>query len=159
MVTPNGYRAVKIDMTRPFFVKRHVSVYSNTFIAFVKMDIGKSLVILELPPLWLVTKNRFWSLILWQLKNFNHQACGDRNFSIATRLAIEKISSPSFQCDTMALPFRWKNILKPKNNYGNSNISPWKNIILKKNHLKETKFLQDITILLLIPSFYTNQNM
>jgi hypothetical protein len=38
-----------------------------------------------------------------------------------------------------------------KNNYGNSNISPCKNIIIKKkkkNPLKETKILQDIIITL-----------
>jgi hypothetical protein len=32
-----------------------------------------------------------------------------------------------------------KNILRQKKNYGNSNISPCKNIILQKNPLKETK--------------------
>jgi hypothetical protein len=54
----------------------------------------------------------------------------------------------------MALPFTLKNNLrqKKKKNYGNSNISPCKNIlifffkkILKK---KETKILQDIIITL-----------
>jgi hypothetical protein len=44
-------------------------------------------------------------------------------------------------------------------NYGNSNNSPCKNIIFKKNLLKETKLLQDITTLSLIPSFYTSQNI
>jgi hypothetical protein len=51
------------------------------------------------------------------------------------------------------------NILRQKKNFGNSNISPCKNIIFKKNPLKETKFLQDITILSLIPSFNTSQNI
>jgi hypothetical protein len=41
-----------------------------------------------------------------------------------------------------------KSILMQKKNYGNSNISPCKNIILKKNPLKETKILQDIITLL-----------
>jgi hypothetical protein len=42
----------------------------------------------------------------------------------------------------MALPpFTFKSILRQKKNYGNSNISPWKNIILKKKPLKETKTL------------------
>ncbi len=37
-------------------------------------------------------------------------------------------------CHTVALPFRLKSILRQKkNNYGNSNISPCKNIILKKS--------------------------
>jgi hypothetical protein len=31
----------------------------------------------------------------------------------------------------MALPFTLKGILRPKKNYGNSNISPCKNIIFK----------------------------
>jgi hypothetical protein len=49
--------------------------------------------------------------------------------------------------------------LKEKNIYGNFNISPYKNIIFKKNPLKETKFLQDITTLSLIPSFNISQNI
>jgi hypothetical protein len=32
----------------------------------------------------------------------------------------------------MALPFTLKTILQQKKNYGNSNISPYKNIIFKK---------------------------
>jgi len=59
MATPNGYRVVKTDMTRPFCVGCHVGVYPNTFIAFVKMDIRKSLIILGLAPLQLVIENRF----------------------------------------------------------------------------------------------------
>jgi hypothetical protein len=47
----------------------------------------------------------------------------------------------------MASPFTLKNILRKKKNYGNSNISPSKNKIPKKNLLKETNDLQDITIL------------
>jgi hypothetical protein len=52
-----------------------------------------------------------------------------------------------------------KNILKQKKNYGNSNISPCKNIIFKKTPLKETKFHQYITTLSLIPRFNTSQNI
>jgi hypothetical protein len=48
---------------------------------------------------------------------------------------------------TLALPFTLKSILRQKKNYGNSNISPCKNIILKKNPLKETKILQGIITL------------
>jgi hypothetical protein len=33
----------------------------------------------------------------------------------------------------MALPFPLKSILMKKKNYGNSNISSWKNIIFKKS--------------------------
>jgi hypothetical protein len=59
----------------------------------------------------------------------------------------------------MALPFALKCILRQKKNYGNSNISPYKNIIFKKNPLKETKFLQDSITLQLISSFDTSQNI
>jgi hypothetical protein len=52
------------------------------------------------------------------------------------------------------------NILKKEKNYGNSNISPCKNVIVKNNNaLKETKLLQDITILSLIPSFNISENI
>jgi hypothetical protein len=44
----------------------------------------------------------------------------------------------------VALPLTLKKILRQKKNYENSNISPWKNITLKKNPVKETKILQDI---------------
>jgi hypothetical protein len=47
----------------------------------------------------------------------------------------------------MALPLRKLNILKQIFFYGNSNIPPSKNIIFKKNPLKKTKILQDITTL------------
>jgi hypothetical protein len=42
----------------------------------------------------------------------------------------------------VALPFTLKSILRQKKNYGNSNISPCKNILFIKNPLKETKILQ-----------------
>jgi len=48
-------------------------------------------------------------------------------------------------CDL--LPFTLKSILMQKKNYGNSNISPSKNIIFKKNPPKEIKILQDIRTL------------
>jgi hypothetical protein len=35
-------------------------------------------------------------------------------------------------CHSVALPFTLKSILRQKKNYGNSNISPCKNIIFKK---------------------------
>jgi hypothetical protein len=55
----------------------------------------------------------------------------------------------------MALPFTLKNkvILRQKKqkNYGNSNISPYKNTLIftKKIPLKETKIFQDVIITLL----------
>ncbi len=52
-----------------------------------------------------------------------------------------------------------KSILRKKKNYGNSNISPCKNIIFKKSFKKETKTLQDIITQELISSFNTSQNI
>jgi hypothetical protein len=51
----------------------------------------------------------------------------------------------------VSLPFTPKNILRRKKNYGNSNISPCKNIpnLLKNPLTKETKIVQDIIITLL----------
>jgi hypothetical protein len=54
-------------------------------------------------------------------------------------------------CCTMALPFTIiiKKILKQKKNYGNSNISPCKNILIfkKKTSIKYHKIPQDIRTL------------
>jgi hypothetical protein len=50
-------------------------------------------------------------------------------------------------CHTVALPITLKSILKQKKNYGNSNISPCKNIIFKKPSKRKTKILQDIIAL------------
>jgi hypothetical protein len=47
-------------------------------------------------------------------------------------------------CHNVALPFTLKSILRQKKNYENSNISPYKNPLVKK-----TKILQDIIITLL----------
>jgi hypothetical protein len=49
----------------------------------------------------------------------------------------------------VALPFTLKSISRQKKNYGNSNISPYKNIIFQnKSSKKETQILQDIIITL-----------
>jgi hypothetical protein len=48
---------------------------------------------------------------------------------------------------TVALTFTLKSILRQKKNNENSNISPYKNIILKKKPPKETKILPDIITL------------
>jgi hypothetical protein len=50
-------------------------------------------------------------------------------------------------------------MLRQKKIYGNSNISPCKNIIFKKNPLKETQILQDIITLQAFSSFNTRQNI
>jgi hypothetical protein len=42
-------------------------------------------------------------------------------------------------CPTMALPFTLNNILRKNNYYGNFNISPCKNIILKKRSIKKNQ--------------------
>jgi hypothetical protein len=56
------------------------------------------------------------------------------------------ITEQGVVCHNVALPFT--SILgKRKKNDGNSNISPCKNIIFKKNPLKETQILQDVITL------------
>jgi hypothetical protein len=50
-------------------------------------------------------------------------------------------------CHTVALPFTLKRILRQKKNYGNSNISPRKNIIFQKSSKKNQN-----------PSKYYNQS-
>jgi hypothetical protein len=50
-------------------------------------------------------------------------------------------------CVTLWLCHLHQSILMQTKNYGNSNISPCKSIILKKNPLKETQILQDIITL------------
>jgi hypothetical protein len=42
-------------------------------------------------------------------------------------------------CHSVALPFTLKCILRQKKNYGNSNISPCKNIIFKKSSKRKPK--------------------
>jgi hypothetical protein len=65
-------------------------------------------------------------------------------------------------CHTIALPFTLKSILRKKKNYGNSNISPCKNIIFKnpfkRNQNPSTYYYNSITNLKFqhkpkIPSF------
>jgi hypothetical protein len=58
-------KVVKIDVTRPFCVKRQVGVRFEVFINSVRMDARKKLLIFVLPLLQLVIKNGFRSLILW----------------------------------------------------------------------------------------------
>jgi hypothetical protein len=45
------------------------------------------------------------------------------------------VTSKQGVCHTVALPFTFKSILRQKKNYGNSNISPSKNIIVIKKIL------------------------
>jgi hypothetical protein len=46
---------------------------------------------------------------------------------------VQTIYNQGFYHTVVALPFTLKSILRQKKNYGNSNISPCKNIILKKS--------------------------
>jgi hypothetical protein len=79
----------------------------------------------------------------WQSNGFLLQSLNCR---------FEKVSSQSLKgyqqgvCHTVALPLTLKSILRQKKNYGNSNISPYKNIIFQKSS-KENKILQDILTL------------
>jgi hypothetical protein len=50
----------------------------------------------------------------------------------------------------VALPFALKSILRPKDNYGNRNISPCKNIIFKKSSKRNqnpSRYYNSITYL------------
>jgi len=51
-------------------------------------------------------------------------------------LLVDSFKQKQGVCHTMALPFTLKSILRQKKNYGNSNISPCKNIIFKKSSSK-----------------------
>jgi hypothetical protein len=60
----------------------------------------------------------------------------------------------------MALPFTLKSILRQKKkNYGNSNISPCKNIIFKKSSKRNQKSFKILLTLKLISRFNTSQNI
>jgi hypothetical protein len=64
---------------------------------------------------------------------------GDLNVTNKTKQAV---------CHTVALPFTLKSILRQKKNYGNSNISPCTNIILKKSFKRNqnpSKYYNSIT--------------
>jgi hypothetical protein len=91
--------------------------------------------------------------------HWNNEAPLTQNLILTTKKLKTCINSG---CVTRgaALPFTLKSILRQKKNYGNSKISPCKNIPnLQKNPLKETKILQDIITLELISSFNTSQNI
>jgi hypothetical protein len=72
---------------------------------------------------------------------------GDLHIYIIPKISLAK--STTIQqgvCHTVALPFTLKSILRQKKNYGNSNISPCKNIIFKKSS-QRNQILQDIITL------------
>jgi hypothetical protein len=161
-------KVVKINVTWPFCVAHHINV---------SLDTRNNMLTFRLPPLQLLPKNKIWSPILWRpkifgcqpydnqnisnltlqwLKGFGHQTYNNRKISIVTLAIMKFFRSPSFPCVTLWLAITLNNILRKKKNYGNSNISPCKNIIFRKSPIKETKILQDITTLSLIPSFNTS---
>ncbi len=121
-------KVVKINVMHPFCVGHHIDVCPNMFIMSSKIDIGKSLVI-----------HNYLCYHWWPKTYFNHQTYDNRKFSIITWLATKNFPSPFFQCVIVALSIPWKNILKKKKNYENSNISPSKNIIFRKNFSKKKK--------------------
>jgi hypothetical protein len=59
-------KVVKIDVTWPFCVRRHVHVYPYASVAFVKTDTRKKFITLKLPPLCAAIK-----------KGFGHHTIGD----------------------------------------------------------------------------------
>jgi hypothetical protein len=131
-------KVIKTNMMCLFCIKCHINVHLDAFVTFISLDVGKSWVILGLLLLWLTTKNKFRLLIMLRPKSFGHQSCNhQKQFVIA--LTIENFPSPSFWCVIMALPFTWKNILRQKKNYGNSKISPCKNVIFKKKSFKKNQ--------------------
>jgi hypothetical protein len=67
-------------------------------------------------------------MVSWTAMIFGHVKYGQG------QQAVELIQQGV--CHTVALPFTVKSILRQKKNYGNSNISPCKNIIFKKSFKK-----------------------
>jgi hypothetical protein len=58
----------------------------------------------------------------------------DHHFGYITKLTLNKEPNKQGMCVTMwPCPFTLKSILRQKKNYGNSNVSPCKNIIFKKS--------------------------
>jgi hypothetical protein len=74
-------------------------------------------------------------------------------FSLKRKMLSSNLTWDNKTCKTRGMShyglaiYIKKSILRQKKNYGNSNISPCKNIIFKTNRLKKTKILQDIMTL------------
>jgi hypothetical protein len=64
--TKGPTKVVKTNMTCQFCIGHHINIHPNASITSIKTDARKSFVTLGLPPLQLVTKNRFQLLILQQ---------------------------------------------------------------------------------------------
>jgi hypothetical protein len=74
----------------------------------------------------LILISQHWEKKIWVLKIFEMEKKRSNNYNL-----IQGV------CHTVALSFTLKSILRRKKSYGNSNISPCKNIIFTKNPLKE----------------------
>ncbi len=72
------------------------------------------------------SENPIWKS-LW-LNKLLHLICRICNFYLELCTLVQQ-----GVCHTVALPFTLKSILRQKKNYGNSNISPCKNIIFQKS--------------------------
>jgi len=126
-----------MNMMWPFCVKRHVDVHLDTSITSIKMDIGNFSLTIRKPPLQVATKNKFWSLIMWQPKNFHHKPCGDWKFLVANLATTKFFLVTSLYKDWKFLLAREKSDYKSSivatlviENFGHYKVSNWKNSII-----------------------------
>jgi hypothetical protein len=98
-------------------------------------------------------------MVLWKLKE-THTHTHTHTYTCRKPGLLQSLTkAQKGVCHTVALPFTLKSILRQKNNYGKFKyFTMQKYNLQKKNPLKETKILQDITTLWLISSFNTSQN-
>jgi hypothetical protein len=52
-------KVVKTEMMQPFCIRHHINVHPNVSITFVTINAPKKFITLRLPPLRMMTKNRF----------------------------------------------------------------------------------------------------
>jgi hypothetical protein len=86
---------------------------------------------------------KFYTFIFWISPNLV-------TYRLSSLEQHHKIERKQGACHTMALPFTLKSILRQKKNYGNSNISPCKNIIFKQSSKRiqnPSKYYDSVTIL------------
>ncbi len=68
----------------------------------------------------------------------------ERHYSLLQ--SINHLTCKQGVCHTVALPCTLKSILRQNKNYGNSNISPCKNIMFKQSSKRNPKSFKDIII-------------
>jgi len=129
-------KVVKTNMMCTFCVRHHNGICFNVFATFVKTCVGKSLVTFRLPLLPLI-------------EIFNHQTYGDQKHFVAIFLV----------CHFGHAIYMKKYLKAKKEIWKLQYFTMQKYNIQKHNPLKNTKLLQDIIILSLIPSFSTSQNI